>query len=82
MGLTRAQQRLDTIYVCPDGSTFVTPDGEGRFWYDRTSPADYGYADEIDLTGMTDEEAAIAVAKFQHGADLPLVYLDEMPEDY
>lgn len=35
MGLTRAEQKPEQIYVVvPTGQGFYTPDGEGRVWYD------------------------------------------------
>jgi hypothetical protein len=58
--VTRSNQKLDTIYVVADDrlseSIFVTPDGEGRFYYDSVEDAqdDMGpnlpvvYADEVD----------------------------------
>lgn len=43
MGLTRKAQRLDTIYVTPGRPglrVFVSPDGEGRVWYDTVNEAE------------------------------------------
>lgn len=38
MGMTRRQQRTDTIYRIVDGGYgepwFISPDGEGRVWYE------------------------------------------------
>jgi hypothetical protein len=39
-GLTRSQQRTDVAYVCPSGDVFVSPDGEGRYWYEAAEHAD------------------------------------------
>ena len=38
-GMTRAEQRAETVYVTPDGEAFFTPDGEGRIWYDDMDAA-------------------------------------------
>lgn len=33
--VTRQTQQADTLYVLPDDlGFFVSPDGEGRFWFD------------------------------------------------
>lgn len=45
-GMTRDEQELETIYVCPDDSAFVTPDGIGRHWFDDEDHA-------VDETGYT-----------------------------
>lgn len=37
--LQRKDQRPEELYVCPDGQTFFTPDGEGRIWYDTLHDA-------------------------------------------
>jgi hypothetical protein len=37
--VTRQTQEPDTFYVCPDGAVFLTPDGEGRYWYDSLREA-------------------------------------------
>jgi hypothetical protein len=38
--LTRDQQRTGTVYVLPDGETsFFTPDGEGRIYFDSLQEA-------------------------------------------
>lgn len=39
MGMIRKTQRLDTIYVTPGQAVFVSPDGEGRVWYDTVNEA-------------------------------------------
>jgi hypothetical protein len=33
-GLTRTEQQVNTAYICPSGNVFVSPDGEGRIWYE------------------------------------------------
>ena len=37
--ITRENQEPDTIYVAADGGAFVTPDGEGRYWYNGADEA-------------------------------------------
>jgi len=45
--IDRDNQEPDVLYVLPDGTCFVTPDGMGRYWYDDEEQAeseDEGYA--------------------------------------
>lgn len=37
--ITRDNQESDVLYVLPDGTCFVTPDGEGRIYYDTEDEA-------------------------------------------
>lgn len=37
--VTRTSQQTDILYLLPDGTCFVTPDGEGRLWYDSQDEA-------------------------------------------
>jgi hypothetical protein len=39
MGITRKQQGMNRIYIQPDGTCFVSPDGEGRVWFDTVKEA-------------------------------------------
>lgn len=39
MALTRSNQRIDIIYVCPDETAFFSPDGEGRYWFSSVAEA-------------------------------------------
>ena len=53
--ITRENQKTDVLYVLPDGETcFVTPDGEGRRYYDSTDEAtadtDFDRIEHIDGT--------------------------------
>jgi hypothetical protein len=50
-GLTRAQQKTDTIYTTPSGAAFVTPDGEGRYWYDNAEAATAEHG-ELPIMGL------------------------------
>jgi hypothetical protein len=43
--VTRKNWRTDTIYVEPDGSAFVTPDGVGAYFYDSQEQAEAEYVD-------------------------------------
>lgn len=43
--VTRKNWRTDTIYVEPDGSAFVTPDGVGAYFYDSQEQAEVEYVD-------------------------------------
>lgn len=79
--ISRETQRADVIYVCPDGSAFVTPDGEGRYWYYRDFPREYEWENPNVPDGLSDQEASIWVAEQQHGDDLPIVFLEENPDD-
>jgi predicted acetyltransferase len=47
--ITRKNQRTDTIYVGQDGSVFVTPDGEGRYWYDSVAEAQAQHGDDLPI---------------------------------
>lgn len=79
--VTRDTQKTDVIYVTPDAGAFVTPDGEGRYWYYRSYPRDYDWPEtEWPPPGLSDVEAAIWVAQAQHG-DIPVVYVVEDVDD-
>ena len=80
--VSRSTQQTDTIYVTPTEGAFVTPDGEGRYWYYRSFPEEYGWpADVRPPANLTDAEAAIWVAQQNHGDDLDIVYLEEDVDD-
>ncbi|WJN62692.1 hypothetical protein [Streptomyces phage phiScoe10] len=42
--ITRENQEADVLYVLPDGTAFVTPDGLGRYWYDSEEEGEEDYA--------------------------------------
>jgi len=82
MVITRDTQKVDVIYVLTGtGTAFVTPDGEGRYWYSRRYYQEQEIEMPVDLEGLLeaeldDDEAAVIVAKYEHGDDLPAVHLD------
>jgi hypothetical protein len=45
--ITRATQETDTIYVTSDEWAFVTPDGEGRYWYESLEEAQEQHGDDL-----------------------------------
>ena len=45
MRLTRQTQRMDVIYVTTDGDVYVSPDGDGRYWYDTVEQAQEEHGD-------------------------------------
>ena len=51
--ITRANQKTDTIYHTPDG-VFVTPDGEGRYWYETVAEARAEHGDLPVVYGTVD----------------------------
>lgn len=55
--ITRDNQVPDVIYVLPDGTAFVTPDGLGRYWYDTEDEAvaDYLYTTDIEYIESVDD---------------------------
>uniref|UniRef100_A0AAU7GZQ5 Uncharacterized protein n=1 Tax=Streptomyces phage Kamino TaxID=3158857 RepID=A0AAU7GZQ5_9CAUD len=54
--ITRENQEVDVIYVLPDGTAFVTPDGAGRYWYDSEEEAveDYLYTERVEYIDQVD----------------------------
>lgn len=38
--ITRDNQQVDVIYAYGDDECFVSPDGEGRYWYDSIAEAE------------------------------------------
>lgn len=82
--LTRDNQKTDVIYVAPGKGAIVTPDGVGRYFYDRHYYRDMEIdtpADLPDLSELDDDDAAIEVARYEHGEDLPVEYVDYVDED-
>lgn len=50
--ITRANQRPDVIYRVLDEAGdmfFVSPDGEGRFWYDTLAEAQAQHGDDLPI---------------------------------
>lgn len=58
MHITRDNQEPDVLYVLPDGSAFVTPDGEGRYWYDSEEEAeeDYGFIERTEYIDSVEDD--------------------------
>ncbi|WJN63006.1 hypothetical protein [Streptomyces phage phiScoe25] len=48
--ITRETQEVDVLYVLPDGTAFVTPDGAGRYWYDTEEEGveDYAFIERVE----------------------------------
>lgn len=46
--VTRENQEPDVLYVLPDGSCFVSPDGIGRYYFDAEHEAFEEYGDDIE----------------------------------
>ena len=44
--VTRDTQKADTVYALPGGGYFVSPDGEGRFWFDTLEELEDQYGDD------------------------------------
>lgn len=57
MKITRKNQQSDVIYVTQNypesGSVFITPDGEGRIWYDSIKEAQEQHGDDIPIIHCT-----------------------------
>ena len=55
--ITRANQQVDVIYEVLDDndgeSYFVTPDGEGRYWYETLDEATEQHGDNLPVVQCT-----------------------------
>lgn len=47
--VTRDSQEPEVFYVAPDGCTFVSPDGIGRFFYDSLAEAIEEHGDHLNI---------------------------------
>lgn len=55
--IDRDNQEADVLYVLPDGTAFVTPDGVGRYWYDDEDEAalDYDVERTVYVDGVVND---------------------------